>query len=114
VDRDTAKLARAAWRERNGALVDSANRYLTFVRNILVQTRGEDAARRFYEEQKAAFASRAQLTVWDSVLSGGSEAEVCGKVLGAIAGGRMDFDATPAHFRTLREISSDVSLAHAR
>lgn len=114
VDDTNARLARAAWKERNGELVNSANRYLHFVRKLVTQTQGEAAARRFYDEQKAAFAHRAQLTVWDSLLAGSGEAEVCGRVLGAITMGRMDLHATPAHFRTLNEISAELPRASAK
>lgn len=114
VDDANARRARTAWKERNGELVNSANRYLHFVRKLVTQTQGEEAARRFYDEQRAAFAHRAQLTVWDSLLTGSGEAEVCGRVLGAISTGRMDFDATPAHFRTLKEISAELPLAGAK
>ena len=104
-----AARARAAWKARNGELVDSADRYLRIVRNLIKQSHGEEAARRFYEEQKATFAKHAELTVWDSMLSGSGRAEVCGRMLGAIAEGRMDFTATPEHFRTLKEISEEVA-----
>ena len=108
VDRDSARLARAGWNDRNGELVRSADKYLDFVKRLLTQTQGEEAARRFYEEQKSAFAARAQLTVFDSLLSGNGEREVCAKVLDAIASGRMDVDTTPRHFKTLKEIAAEI------
>ena len=114
VDRDSARLARAAWSARNGELVRSADKYLDFVKRLLTQTQGEEAARRFYEEQKSAFAVRAQLTVFDSLLSGNGEREVCVKVLDAIASGRMDVDSTPGHFKTLKEIGAEMATGRAR
>jgi hypothetical protein len=107
-DRESARLARAAWNERNGELVRSADRYLDFVKRLVTHEKGEEAARRFYEEQKTAFASRAQLTVIDSLMAGG-EREVCGQVLEAISKGRMDVEATPAHFRALQEIRAEIT-----
>jgi hypothetical protein len=111
-DAAQARVARAAWTERNGEGVSSADKYLGFVRNLVTKTPGEEAARRFYEEQRAAFSRRAQLTVWDSLLAGGGEAEVCDRVLGAIAAGRMDVD--PKHLRTLQEISAELARTPAR
>ncbi len=108
VDRDSARLARAAWNERNAELVRSADKYLDFVKRLLTQTQGEEAARRFHEEQKSAFAARAKLTVFDSMLSGGSEREVCTKVLEAMARGALDVESTPRHFRALREIGAEI------
>jgi len=108
-DRESARLARAAWSERNGEAVRSADRYLDFVKRLVTHEKGEEAARRFYEEQKTAFASRAQLTVIDSLLTGNGEREVCGQVLEAISKGRMDVEATPAHFRALQEIRAEIT-----
>lgn len=108
VDRENARVARAAWAERNGELVRSADRYLDFVKRLVTHERGEAAAQRFYEDQKRAFASRAQLTVLDSLLDVGGEREVCGRVLEAMSAGRMDL-ASPAHRRALEEIRSELS-----
>jgi len=107
-NREAARVAHASWNERNAELVRSADRYLEFVQRLLVQTQGEAAARRFYEEQKTAFASRAQLTVTDSMMSGSGDRDVCGRVLDAMADGRMDL-ASPAHRGTLEEIRAEQS-----
>ena len=108
VSRESARLARAGWSERNRDMVQSADRYLEFVQRLLVQTRGEEAARRFYEEQKSAFAQRAQLAVIDRMLSGAGEREVCEQVLHAIATGGMDVVASPAHRHALEEIRAEL------
>ena len=41
VDRDSARVARAACNERTGELVRSADRYLEFVKRLVVNTQGE-------------------------------------------------------------------------
>ena len=109
-----ARLARERWRERNGELVRSADRYLDFVKRLVVQAKGEEAARRFYDEQKTAFAAHAQLTVIDSLVTGSGEREVCGRVLEAMSSGGMDVAATPAHLRALQEIRAEQAVSKER
>lgn len=112
-DRGAARRARNAWDERNAESVRAADRYLDFVRGLLARTQGEEAARRFYEEKRTAFAARAQMTVVESLLAGG-EREVCAQVLETMARGGMDLRARPAHYETLQEIRAELAGGNGR
>jgi hypothetical protein len=105
----TAPAARSAWKAHNWHLVDSAHKYLLFVRARVVAQRGEDAGRAFYEEQRARFVADARTALTDTFPEGGINAGECETVVTKLVDGSMDFEAKPDFFKALVEIEEAIA-----
>jgi hypothetical protein len=104
-----APAARLAWKEHNWHLVDSAHKYLLFVRAAVVAQRGEAAGRAFYEEQRARFLSDARTALNDTFRDGGIAEGECETVVTKLVDGSMNFEAKPDFFKALMEIEDAIS-----
>jgi hypothetical protein len=78
--RTLTETAMAGWNERNGNLVEAANRYFRFARADMLRRNGEDAANAFYEAQMPGFDEQASQEL-DRRLDGQASADGCKEVL---------------------------------
>lgn len=104
-----AQAARSSWTNHNGHFVDSAHKYLLFVRATIASERGDEAGSAFYEEQRSRFVADATEAVTDTFPGGNIDEPGCDKVLSNMRGGAMNLEAKPELFRALEEIDSAIT-----
>ena len=105
----TAEAALSSWRNRNGHFVDSAHKYLLFVKASVAAEKGEDAGNEFYEAQRKQFVADAAKAMTDSFPGGDIDEAGCEKVLDRLGDGGMDLQAKPELFQSLKEIDDAVT-----
>nr|WP_293243903.1 hypothetical protein [Panacagrimonas sp.] len=109
-----AEAARGAWVVANGQLVDSAHKYLLFIKAAVAQQKGEEAGDAFYEGQRTRLFADAQKALTDTFPEGGIAADECEAVIERLGSGAMNLEAKPAFFSALMEIDDAISRIRER
>jgi hypothetical protein len=104
-----APAARSSWKEHNWHLVDSAHKYLLFVRAAIEAQGGAEAGQAFYEGQKARFVADAKTALTQSFPGGDIGEAGCEEVIAKLGDGSMNFEAKPEFFKSLVEIEEAIS-----